>query len=104
MASQWTCLLAVLAPVAFGLLTLWLPRHWIEPRTLLATLGPAIAVHLANNAIAILIVSAPDNLNGLALFLIPFDLSDTQAARPWLMVDFMVMIVSWLVARIAIRR
>jgi len=54
MASEWTVLLAVLAPVAVGLLTLWLPRHWIEPRTLLATLGPAIAF-------ALLLTVAVDN-------------------------------------------
>ncbi|MFI4861515.1 MAG: hydrogen gas-evolving membrane-bound hydrogenase subunit E [Phycisphaerales bacterium JB063] len=46
MAPQWIVLLAVLAPVAVGLVTLFLPRHWIEPRTLLATLGPAVAFAL----------------------------------------------------------
>ena len=58
MASEWTVLLAVLAPVAVGLLTLWLPRHWIEPRTLLATLGPAIAF-------ALLLTVAIDNRDAL---------------------------------------
>ena len=46
MGSESIVLFAVLAPVVFGLLTLWLPRHWIEPRTLLATAGPAVAFAL----------------------------------------------------------
>lgn len=68
------------------------------------TLGPAIAVHFANNVTAILIVSLPDNLSGLALYLSPFSLADTDAVQAWLPVDFGFMIVSWLAARLAIRR
>lgn len=68
------------------------------------TLGPAIAVHFVNNVIAILIVSLPDNLSGLALYLSPFSLGDIDAVRAWLPVDFGFMIVSWLAARLAIRR
>ncbi|XAL99972.1 proton-conducting transporter membrane subunit [Phycisphaeraceae bacterium D3-23] len=58
MASQWIVLLAVLAPAAVGLVTLFLPRRWIEPRTLLATLGPAIAF-------ALLVGVALDNRDAL---------------------------------------
>lgn len=68
------------------------------------TLGPAIAVHMFNNATALLLFAMPDSLNGLALYLLPFDMSDTQALRPWLAVDFATMIVAWLAARLAIRR
>jgi CAAX protease family protein len=68
------------------------------------TLGPAIAVHLFNNVTAILIISSPTSLNGLALFLLPFEMSDTNALRPWLAVDFAMMLISWLTARLAIRR
>ncbi|MFK7878684.1 CPBP family intramembrane glutamic endopeptidase [Roseobacter sp.] len=68
------------------------------------TLGPAIAVHFANNVTAILIISLPDNLSGLALYLSPFSLGDSEAVRAWLPVDFGFMIVSWLAARLAIRR
>lgn len=68
------------------------------------TLGPAIAVHFVNNVTAILIVSLPDNLSGLALYLSPFSLADTEAVQAWLPVDFGFMIVSWLAARLAIRR
>lgn len=68
------------------------------------TLGPAIAMHFANNAMALLVISLPDSLSGLALFHLPFDMSDTGILRQWLIVDFGVMIVSWLVARLALRR
>ena len=68
------------------------------------SLGPAIAVHLWNNVSAILIVSLPDDLSGLALFLAPFGMDDTSAMRAWLPVDFVMMFVSWLAARLALRR
>jgi membrane protease YdiL (CAAX protease family) len=68
------------------------------------SLGPAIAVHFWNNVSAILIVSLPDDLSGLALFLTPFSMADTGAMRDWLPVDFALMLVSWLAARLAIRR
>ncbi len=68
------------------------------------TLGPAIALHFFNNVVALLFISLPDNLSGLALFLLPYDMSDTGMLRQWLYVDFAVMIVCWLTARLAIRR
>lgn len=68
------------------------------------TLGPAIAVHLMNNLVAILFIAMPDSLSGLALYLTPFDMSDGAAVRAWLPVDFAMMIVSWLAARLALRR
>jgi membrane protease YdiL (CAAX protease family) len=68
------------------------------------TLGPAIATHLVNNLSAILIVSLPDELSGLSLFLAPFSMSDTAEIRAWLPVDFAAMIVAWLGARLALRR
>ncbi|MCV3270130.1 CPBP family intramembrane glutamic endopeptidase [Roseobacter sinensis] len=68
------------------------------------TLGPAIAVHLVNNVTAILIISMPDTLSGLALYLSPFSMADTDAVQAWLPVDFAFMVVSWLAARLAIRR
>tara|TARA_R110002012_G_scaffold93833_5_gene227599 strand:- start:57 stop:947 length:891 start_codon:yes stop_codon:yes gene_type:complete len=68
------------------------------------SLGPAIAVHFCNNVTAILIASMPDDLSGLALYLVPFSMEDTEALRAWLPVDFGIMFVSWLAARLAIRR
>ncbi|OAN77207.1 CAAX protease [Sulfitobacter sp. EhC04] len=68
------------------------------------SLGPAIALHFCNNVTAILIVSLPDNLSGLALYLTPFGMQDTQMLAAWLPVDFAMMLVFWLAARVAIRR
>ncbi len=67
------------------------------------TLGPAIAVHFANNITSLLIVSLPDGLSGLALFTLPYEMSDTTILRGWLAVDFMLMLLGWLTARLAIR-
>jgi len=68
------------------------------------SLGPAIAVHFCNNVVAILITSLPDDLSGLALYLTPFSMDDSAALRAWLPVDFAMMLVSWLAARLALRR
>jgi len=68
------------------------------------TLGPAIAVHLFNNIFALLLVALPGTLSGLSLYLVPFDMSDTDAMRAWLPVDFATMFVTWLAARLALRR
>lgn len=68
------------------------------------TLGPAIALHFFNNLIAILFVSVPDTLSGLSLFVLPYGMDDTAVMRGWLMVDFAMMLVCWLVARLALRR
>ena len=68
------------------------------------TLGPAIAVHFVNNASPFLLVSLPDDLSGLSLYLGSFSMGDEAMMRAWLPVDFAFMIVSWLTARLAIRR
>lgn len=67
------------------------------------TLGPAIAVHFVNNITAMVITSPPDDMSGLALYVLPFGMSDEAAMAAWLPVDFGWMIVSWLAARLAIR-
>jgi membrane protease YdiL (CAAX protease family) len=67
-------------------------------------LGPAIAVHFVNNAMALLIVSLPDELGGASLFLLPFDMADVEEMRAWMPVDFAMTFVIWLAARLAIRR
>ena len=68
------------------------------------SLGPAIAVHFVNNVIALLLVASPSSLNGLALFLLPYEMSDTEALPAWLLVDATFVLVAWLTARLAIRR
>jgi membrane protease YdiL (CAAX protease family) len=68
------------------------------------TIGPALAVHFVNNITALLITSLPDSLGGLALWHTPFGMADVAQLRAWMPVDFAVMIVSWLAARLALRR
>lgn len=74
MAGDNALLIALWACV-FGLLTSDLTAR-------AGTLGPAIALHFFNNIIALLFISLPDNLNGLALFTLPFDASDAEQLRP----------------------
>ena len=67
------------------------------------TLGPAIAVHFVNNLSAMVLTSMPDDMSGLALYVLPFGLTDETQMAAWLPVDFGFLLVSWLVARLAIR-
>lgn len=66
-------------------------------------LGPAIAVHFANNVSSLLIVSLPDMLSGLSLYTIDLDIASRDALVTIMPIDFVSMILMWLVARIAIR-
>lgn len=68
------------------------------------TLGPAIALHLINNASAILIAAPRDSFDGLALYTYPFTMADIDALAVWMPVDSMVLLCSWLAARLALRR
>ena len=67
------------------------------------SLGPAMAVHFINNVSALLIVSLPGQLDGAALYVLPFGMDDVEQMRAWLPVDFVLICISWLVARLAIR-
>lgn len=68
------------------------------------SLGPAMAVHFFNNLLAMLILSVPDDLNGLALYVLPFGMADEKAIAAWLWVDFGIMLTTWLAVRLALRR
>lgn len=90
-----------------GLIALWAGCFGILMADLTAragTLGPAIAVHFFNNVTALLVFAVPESLNGLSLYILPFSSADTGPMRLWLAVDFVLMVLTWLVARIAIRR
>ncbi|MEZ5676170.1 MAG: type II CAAX endopeptidase family protein [Thalassovita sp.] len=109
----------VVPSVLFGLLhyrpdlggTEWLLIGWAVVFGLLAadltarsgTLGPAIALHLATNASAILFVSADDMLSGLALYRLPNALNDPALLWPYLLIDLGVMLTSWLAVRLALK-
>lgn len=68
------------------------------------SLAPAIAMHFWNNFSGILIVALKGNFSGLSLYTLPFTLSDTEQVRAWLFVDFAMIFVAWLAARVALRR
>lgn len=89
------------------MITLWAGMFGLLMADLTArsgTVGPAIAVHFVNNVTALLLTSLPDSLGGLSLFHTPFGMEDTEQLRAWLPVDFAMMIVMWLAARVALRR
>lgn len=117
--SPWVWMVLPSALFAFGhyqpieagqnavMITVWAGLFGLLMADLTArsgTIGPAIAVHLVNNVTALLITSLPDSLGGLALFHTPFGMEDAAALRAWLPVDFAMMIVMWLAARVALRR
>ena len=68
------------------------------------TLGPAFALHFAINASALLITAPLDHNFGLALQIFPFAKDDPAAITTWLPYDLLVMLCSWLAARLAILR
>lgn len=68
------------------------------------TLGPAIAVHFAGNACAILVIAPSGQMSGLALWRYPFQTSDVEAVLQMLPADFAAMAIAWLIARIILRR
>ncbi|HEY9037523.1 MAG TPA: CPBP family intramembrane glutamic endopeptidase [Roseovarius sp.] len=67
------------------------------------TLGPAIALHLINNLSAIALVAPQGNFDGLALYTYPFGPEDSAMLMRWLPVDLLVLLCSWLAARLALR-
>lgn len=67
------------------------------------TLGAAIGFHFANNLSALLLVGLAGNLDGLALWRLTIDISAPGVLGPALAIDFAMMIVSWLLARLVLR-
>lgn len=68
------------------------------------SLGPAIALHLANNAAAMLFVAMPDSFSGLALYHYPFSVHELEPLSAPIILDIMHLLIAWLTCRIAIRR
>ena len=68
------------------------------------TLGPAVALHVVNNFSAIAIAAPEGSFDGLALFTFPFSLASTDALMTWAPIDLMILLCSWLAARLALRR
>lgn len=67
------------------------------------TLGPAVALHLANNFAAVAVTALQGDMSGLALAKLPFGADDIQAVRALLPIDLAVLGLSWLTARLALR-
>lgn len=89
-----------------GMIALWATVFGVLMADLTArtgTLGPAIALHFFNNVSAMVFISVPDEMSGLALFVLPFGIADEAQMAMWLPVDFALMVVGWLAARLALR-
>ncbi len=67
------------------------------------SIGMAWGLHFANNALAILLFTTGEALDGLALYRLPFSASDTEAILPMLGVDVIGMIIMWGLCRLALR-
>jgi membrane protease YdiL (CAAX protease family) len=89
------------------LIVLWAGLFGLAAADLTArsgTLGPAIALHFMNNFSAILLAAPEGDFDGLALYSLGFSLSDYDLLLAWTPVEIMVLICSWLAARLALKR
>lgn len=66
-------------------------------------LGAAIAFHFANNLSAMLLVGLYGQLDGLSLYTIVINARDPAAVAPYLAIDSLSMLISWLLARLVLR-
>lgn len=66
------------------------------------TLAPAFALHLVNNIGALLIIGAKGPMQGLALYVLPVDMSDPSIV-PALWAEALLILISWLGARLVLR-
>ena len=90
-----------------ALIALWAVCFGLAAADLTArtgTLGAACALHFSTNFSAILITSTRGSLDGLALYNYPFTMSDTAIIAQWLPVDALVLLCSWLTARLVLKR
>ncbi|MFZ8959785.1 MAG: CPBP family intramembrane glutamic endopeptidase, partial [Paracoccaceae bacterium] len=85
----------VLATSVFGLCAADLTHRF-------GTIGPAWGFHFANNVMAMLAVSLPGALGGLALYHLPIAANDAKAIVPVILRDIAVTIVIWLGIRFAL--
>lgn len=68
------------------------------------TIGPACALHLINNATAMLISPQHDTMSGFGRMVQSVDLSAAYSDPKLLVFQILLLLVTWLTARIAIRR
>ncbi|SNS23856.1 hypothetical protein SAMN04488078_100849 [Antarctobacter heliothermus] len=67
------------------------------------SLGPAVALHFVNNVMVFAGISMGGEMSGLALRQWPFGPEDTAAVAALLPLDLVMIGVSWLTARVALR-
>jgi len=67
------------------------------------TLGPAIAMHFVNNFASLMLVGAAGQMSGMALFILPIDMSD-PSLWPIFLAETLLIFIAWLGARIVLRR
>lgn len=93
-------------PAAAWIIIVWAVMFGLVTADITAragTLGPAIALHMANNTLAIALAAPAGNFDGLALYTVPISMSDTDLLLAWMPVEMLMMLCSWLVARLALR-
>lgn len=118
-AARWVWLgvptllfgLAHYAPGPSGVVTvmtmLWAACFGLAAADLTArtgNLGAAIALHFTNNVSAILLVGLAGNLGGLTLYQITVPPGDMTSMYLYLAMDGVSLLVSWLLARLILRR
>lgn len=94
-------------PLYAACIVLWATLFGLAAADLTArsgTLGPAIALHLVNNFAAILLSAPEGALDGLALYTVPIDESDTDLLISQVPVEIAILFCAWLTARVALRR
>ncbi|MGH1411924.1 MAG: lysostaphin resistance A-like protein [Pelagimonas sp.] len=67
------------------------------------TLGPAIALHLANNFTALGVVSLNGDMSGLALWQFSYGPEAEATIRADMPAEFLFIVIYWLAARLAVR-
>jgi membrane protease YdiL (CAAX protease family) len=67
------------------------------------SIGMAWGLHFANNMLAILLFTTGEALDGLALYRLPFSVSDTEVILPMIALDMMGMGLVWVLCRLALR-
>jgi membrane protease YdiL (CAAX protease family) len=66
-------------------------------------LGAAVALHFANNIAAVLLIGMEGNLDGLALYTVPVDITALPPGVLYLVGDGLTLLIGWLVARLILR-
>ena len=68
------------------------------------SLGPAIALHLANNLLAMLFMPVAGQLSGFGLWTRDMDLTEAYSNPYLIAIEVLFLLLTWLTARIALKR